>query len=70
MKVFVLTMIILLTSCSSTYQFGDISKGYCAAVTPEGRQYFKDKLHSLGIHLPFDYCELVGLVDVMAETNE
>lgn len=57
-----------LSACVSTdYKFGDVSKGYCASTTPEGRVILKQQLNAIGIKPEADYCTSVGLIDAMAK---
>ena len=56
-----------LTACLSTdYQFGDMSKTYCAATTLDYRGVLKGQLEAIGIDVPENYCATVGLVDAMS----
>ena len=55
-----------LAGCVSTdYQFGDLSKNYCAATTPQGRALVKSSLIAVGIDVPVNYCATLGLVDML-----
>ena len=59
-KLTALLLTLVLASCA--YQFGDLSKAYCAATTPVGKALAKK---ALGITVPVDYCVTVGLVEIL-----
>ena len=56
----------LLAACSSNYQFGDVSRAYCASTSPDFRLELKHQLNERGVQVGVDYCSAFGLVDAMA----
>ncbi|MBO9490741.1 hypothetical protein J7384_10250 [Endozoicomonas sp. G2_1] len=55
-----------MTACSSNYQFGDVSRAYCASTSPDFRLELKHQLNEQGVQVGVDYCSAFGLVDAMA----
>lgn len=58
--------VVFLTACSSNYQFGDVSRAYCASTSPDFRLELKHQLNERGVQVGVDYCSAFGLVDAMA----
>lgn len=56
---------LIFSGCASVdnYQFGDLSRTYCATTSPILRTQIKAELNAKGMNIGVDYCQLVGLVD-------
>jgi len=61
----VVLIVMVMSSCSSNYQFGDISKVYCHSLNKELRAQIKVTMKNKGFEFGVDYCAAHGLVDVL-----
>ena len=68
-RVSAILFVLLLASCSSTYEFGDLSKNYCQSTSPELRVIIKDQLNLVGVDIGVDFCTARGLADAMININ-
>lgn len=57
-------IITAMSSCSSNYQLGDVSKKYCYETNAEFKALIKVALIKGGVGVGIDYCSAYGLVDI------
>ena len=55
----------VMSSCSSIYQFGDISKQYCYTTNEDSKAVAKAFPEWLGVVVDVDYCSAYSLVEVV-----
>ena len=66
-----LLCVTLLSGCADlgNYQFGNMSKSYCASTDSVFRQGVKDLMKEQGVELGIDYCTAHGMMDAMNRVN-
>jgi len=69
MKVLIMVLLVglmaCLFGCSSSYEFGDISKAYCNSTDKEFRGSIKNTLKVKGVEIDVDYCATYHLIDAL-----
>jgi len=65
MKKITLIVLAALTTACSSYEFGDVSRVYCATTSTELRAQIKVTLKENGVSIGVDYCASAGLVDAI-----